>query len=101
MKLHNDFWLVTALAASALATACGGGGSAGTPNPVPSLTFLAPPTATAGGVAFTVNGANFVSGAVVEWNGSDRTTTFLSATQVTAAINASDIAQAGKAQVTV
>src|SRR4030095_8204309 len=71
--------------------------------PAPALTSLSPSSATAGGPAFTltVNGSNFVSGAVVRWNGSARTTTFGSATQLTAAIPASDIAAAGTAQVTV
>ena len=68
----------------------------------PSLTSLSPNSATGGGAAFTlaVNGSNFVSGATVRWNGAARTTTFVSATQVTAAIPASDIAAAGTPQVT-
>ena len=37
----------------------------------------------------------------VRWNGTDRTTTFVSATQLSAAIPAADIATAGSAQVTV
>jgi hypothetical protein len=72
-------------------------------NPGPSLTSLSPSTATAGGTAFTltVNGSNFVSGAVVRVNGSNRTTTFVSSTQLTAAIPASDIASPGSLSVTV
>jgi hypothetical protein len=72
-------------------------------NPVPTLASIAPTSAAAGGPAFTltVNGTNFVNGSRVRWNGSDRTTTFVSATQLTAAIPASDIAAAGTAQVTV
>ena len=70
---------------------------------VPTLTSLSPSSATAGGAAFTltVNGGNFVSGAVVRWNGANRTTTFINATQLTAAIPAGDIAKAGTPQVTV
>jgi hypothetical protein len=70
---------------------------------VPTITALSPASAIAGGEGFilTVNGINFVSGSVVRWNGSDRTTTFVSATQLTATILASDIAVAGTAQVTV
>ena len=69
----------------------------------PTLTSLSPSAAPAGGPAFTltVTGANFASGATVRWNGSSRTTTFVSATQLTAAITAADIAGAGSAQVTV
>src|SRR3970282_2230101 len=110
--------LTAAIPASDLATAGtaqvtvfnpapGGGTSNATPftinNPVPTITSLAPSSALAGDPAFTltVNGTNFVSGSVVRWNGSDRTTTFLSSTQLTAAIPASDLATAGTAQVTV
>ncbi len=73
------------------------------PNPVPTLTGLSPATATAGGAAFTLTatGTNFVSGATVRWNDVGRATTFVSATQLTASIPASDIAAAGTAQVTV
>ena len=69
----------------------------------PTLTSLSPSSAVAGGPAFTltVNGSNFVSGSVVRWNGANRTTTFVSATQLTAAITAADIAAAGSASVTV
>jgi hypothetical protein len=72
-------------------------------NPVPTTTGLSPASATAGGPAFTltVNGSNFVSASVVRWNGSDRTTTYVSSTQLTAAILASDIVTAGTATVTV
>jgi len=73
------------------------------PNPVPSLSSMAPINATAGGPAFTltVNGSGFVSGSVVRWNDSSRTTTFVGSAQITAAIPASDITTAGSAQITV
>jgi hypothetical protein len=72
-------------------------------NPVPAISSLSPSSATAGGSAFTltVDGSDFVTGSVVQWNGSSRTTTFVSSTQLTAAIPAADIATAGTAQVTV
>ena len=65
--------------------------------PAPAVTGLSPSYATAGGAAFTltVSGSNFLSGAKVRWNGSDRTTTFVSATQLQASILAADIAAAG------
>jgi hypothetical protein len=77
------------------------GGSGGTT--APTLTTLTPNAATAGGPAFTLtaDGANFVNGATVLWNGAARTTTFVSATRVTASIPASDIAAAGSVPVTV
>jgi hypothetical protein len=72
-------------------------------NPVPALTSLAPTSTPAGGAAFTltVNGSNFVGTSQVRWNGTGRTTTFVNAGQVTAAIPASDIVTQGSAQVTV
>lgn len=71
---------------------------------VPTTTSLTPPSKVAGTGAFTltVNGSNFVSGiSVVKWNGSNRTTTFVSSTQLTASILAADIATSGTATVTV
>jgi hypothetical protein len=57
----------------------------------------------AGGPAFTltVNGTNYVNASAVQWNGSSRTTTFVSGTQLTASISAADIVAAGTATVTV
>jgi len=77
------------------------GGGAG--NPVPVLTNMTPTSALAGsgGFTLTVYGSNFVPGAAVRWNGANRTTSFVSSTQLAAAIPASDIAVAGTAQVTV
>src|SRR5439155_1070285 len=72
-------------------------------NPVPTTTALSPASVVAGGSAFTltVTGTNFVGGSVVPWNGAARTTTVVSATQLTAAISATDVATAGTASVTV
>jgi len=72
-------------------------------NPAPTISGLVPNNAVAGGTAFTltVNGTNFLSSSVVKWDGSPRTTTFVSATQITAGISATDIMAAGTAQVTV
>ncbi|HEV3218851.1 MAG TPA: protease pro-enzyme activation domain-containing protein [Candidatus Acidoferrales bacterium] len=74
------------------------------PNPVPVITPpLVPATTTAGSAAFTltVNGTGFVSGATVSFAGANRATTFVSATQVTAAILASDVSASGTAAVVV
>ena len=75
----------------------------GPPNPAPTITSLQPAATLEGSAAFslTVNGTNFLSSSVVNWNGSPRTTTYVSATQVTAAITAADVATAGIASVTV
>src|SRR5262249_11050495 len=97
--------LVIALALRLIA--CGGGSSSPPPPPPPppppSISSLSPSSASAGAADFTltVNGSNFASNTVVRWNGSSRTTTFVSSTQLTAAILASDVATAGTAQVTV
>src|SRR5262249_19545361 len=65
-------------------------------NPSPSLTSISPASTTVGssGFTLTVTGSNFVSGSVVRVNGASRTTTFVSSTQLTAAIPASDLAVA-------
>ena len=69
----------------------------------PTLTSVAPGSICEGGPDFilTVTGSNFVDGAVVQWNGSARATTFISSTQLTAIIPASDIESAGTVDVTV
>jgi hypothetical protein len=72
-------------------------------NPSPSIASIAPVSATAGSAAFTltVNGGGFIASSTVQWNGANRATTYVSATQVTAAITAADVASAGTATVTV
>jgi hypothetical protein len=69
----------------------------------PTITSMSPTSAIAGDPAFTltVNGTNFVSGSTVNFSGNARTTTFVIATQLTAAILATDIAIAGTFNVTV
>ena len=73
------------------------------PNPLPLLTGLAPGSASRGSTSLTltVSGSGFVSGSIVRWNGESRTTSFVSPTQLTAQIAATDLAVAGTAQVTV
>ncbi len=72
-------------------------------NPVPAISSLSPPGTAPGGAAFTltVNGSSFVSNSTVQWKGLARSTTFVSFTQLTVSILASDIATAGTATVTV
>ncbi len=74
-----------------------------TANPAPTLSSINPPQTLFGSPAFTltVNGTNFVSDSVVRWQGADRATTFVSSTQLTAAITASEVASAGTAGITV
>ncbi len=72
-------------------------------NPIPVITSLSPNTAIAGGAGFTitVTGKNFVSTSAVKWAGSARATTFVSATELTATILATDIAKGGTFAVSV
>src|SRR5450432_3462626 len=73
-------------------------------NPVPLINQPLVPDATApGGPDFilTVNGAGFVSGSIANWNGSARATTFVSTSQLTTIVLASDIASASTASVMV
>lgn len=73
------------------------------PNPIPTLASLNPPTLPPGSAAFTltVTGTGFVNGSIVKWAGQDRTTTYVSATQLTAAITQGDLAVGGNVAVTV
>jgi hypothetical protein len=94
---------------SVVTPAPGGGTSANLPftvtvtNPAPAITGLSPTTVEAGSPAFTLTvfGTGFGPNSVVRWNGNDRTTTFISSTEVRAAIAASDISSTGTRQVTV
>jgi hypothetical protein len=72
-------------------------------NPTPSISTVSPPSYTAGDTAFVlaVSGTNFVNDSVVRFNGSDRTTTFVNATQLTAQITAADMQAAGAFPITV
>ena len=71
--------------------------------PPPVASSLSPDTVVAGGSAFTltVRGSQFVPWSVVRWNGANRTTTFVSSTELQAAIDAADVATGGPAQVSV
>jgi hypothetical protein len=82
----NDTWIFTPFSTTPPAA-----------NPMPSITDLSPSSGAAAGQGFTlvVNGAQFVDGSFVLWNGSARPTTFVSHTQLTAAIPASDLTISG------
>ncbi|HKE32864.1 MAG TPA: IPT/TIG domain-containing protein [Candidatus Angelobacter sp.] len=69
----------------------------------PTISSIVPNSAIAGSPALTLNltGTNFNAASQVQWNGGARPTSFLSSTQLTAAIPASDLASAGVASVTV
>ena len=69
----------------------------------PAVTQLSPSSAVVGGTGFTLtlSGNNFAPTSSVLWNGQVRATTYVSASTLSAQINASDIASIGSAYVTV
>lgn len=69
----------------------------------PAISSLSPNGEYAGYPAFTltVNGSGFASSAVVKWNGSSLSTTYVSSSQLTASVGANLIALAGIFPVTV
>ena len=97
---------VSVLFLAILCSGCGGYSSpqqSAQPAVVPVLAAIVPNSATAGASAFTltVNGSSFNNNAVVNWNGTPRATTHVTAQQVTAAIAAADVANAGMVTVSV
>jgi PKD repeat protein/C1A family cysteine protease len=72
-------------------------------SPLPSVTSISPSSSVPGGPAFvlTVEGNGFFTGSVVLWDGIDRQTEYISATQIRAQVLSSDIAVAGTHTVTV
>ncbi len=93
-----------------LAIAGCAGGTASTPGsnpastiPPPTIVTISPAGNQAGSPAFTltVNGTNFLSSSVVNFGGTTVTTTFVSSTQLTAAIPVTAIASSGIPTVTV
>ena len=87
---------------------CGYGSMATTPavaGVVPAIAQLSPNTATHSGAAaaltLTVNGSNFSSSSVVNWNATALTTTFVTANQVTATVPGSALATAAVVPVSV
>jgi 6-phosphogluconolactonase (cycloisomerase 2 family) len=73
-------------------------------NPVPAISGLTPAFITAGAngtLKLTIQGSNFVPGAQAQWNGEDRPTSFVSATQVDVDVSGADLVAPGQASVTV
>lgn len=96
-----------ALAFAFLSGGCGGGSTSVSPPPppqnIPTLTSIAPSAAVVGSptINLVVFGANFENGAAVEWNGTALSSSWVSSTEMTATIPASDIVSVGNAKVTV
>ena len=93
-------WILKGVALTAISLTVSAWGQ----NPAPQIVGPVKPQAVApGGGAFTltVYGANFVSGAVVSWNGQPRATKFVSRRELQARILAADIAQNTAATISV
>lgn len=110
-RWHRQTCKAVALAFLALvANTIGCGGASGaapvptpTPGAAPAVTTISPNGAPVGSVALTltVNGSNFTSSSVVQWNASNRATTAVSNSRLKAQITAADLAVPQKAAVTV
>ncbi|MFL5798727.1 MAG: hypothetical protein ACJ77A_12450, partial [Actinomycetota bacterium] len=75
-----------------------------TTNPIPTTTSISPTSKpqNSGTFALTVNGTGFVSGvSTVRFNGVDKTTTFVSSTQLSATIPSGDLTTTGTFPITV
>ena len=72
-------------------------------NPTPVILALQPDIVPVGSpaIVLTVTGSDFLATSIVRWNGSDRPTTHVSATQLTAQIPEADLAAVAMAAVTV
>jgi hypothetical protein len=95
MKFFRIPWYMTLLSASVCFAQ---------PNPVPFISQPLVPAAVepAGpGFELTVNGAGFVTGSIVDWNGTPLSTKFVSAIQLTAEVPAAHVFIAGTARITV
>lgn len=73
------------------------------PFTVPTIATISPTSGLVNGLAFTltVNGTNFFPSSVAQWNGSNRTTTYISPTKLTVSILASDLTATSILPVTV
>jgi hypothetical protein len=90
-----------------LLTGCGAVGSSPTTtpeaNPVPTVSSVSPSTIIAGAMAstLTINGGGFIQSSTVQWNQSNRTTTFVSSTQLQVALTVADLALGETAQIVI
>ncbi|MFA6463436.1 MAG: YDG domain-containing protein, partial [Candidatus Paceibacterota bacterium] len=72
-------------------------------NPLPTTTSISPTSKTVGdaGFSLTVNGTNFVSNSIVNFNGSPRTTYYVSPTELSGDILNTDLNTVGTSSITV
>jgi len=72
--------------------------------PTPTLTSIGPTTVAAGtstAVTLTATGSNFFNGATINWNGVATTTTYVSASSLTATISTTTLLKSGSISITV
>src|ERR1700733_2342544 len=104
VRMCSRKWLIVALVACGLASACSEyNTNLSIQTSSSTLAFVSPSTAVVGGQGFTItaNGAGFVTGALILWNGTALTTTLVSGVQLTAPVPASDLTTVGTVQVSV
>ena len=105
MKTSQTLKATLLVTLTALTLACGYSSKTTPPvaGAVPTIAALSPSSMAAGSPAFTltVNGTNFNSNAMVNWNGVAQTTTFVSANQLIMSVPAAAIASSGTVAVTV
>jgi trimeric autotransporter adhesin len=99
------------LSVSALISlAVAGCGSGSTPpaappttNTAPTITSVTPTSASAGGASLTIDvkGSGFVAASTLQWNGAALSTIYISATELSANLPASDLANGTTAELTV
>ncbi len=97
-------WLIVALMACGLASACSQyNTNLSIQTSSSSLTFVSPSAATAGSQGFTITaiGGGFAAGALIVWNGTALNTTLVSSIQLTAPVPATLLATPGTVQVSV
>lgn len=72
-------------------------------SPIPVLSSINPMNAVSNSSDFTltVKGNDFVSNSVIQWNGAELTTTYVSATQLTASVKTTNLSSIGTANITV
>jgi hypothetical protein len=95
-QLQTGTILKLAVANGSTVVAADTGNDVQVSNPVPTVTTLAPASVLVGSPAgtITVTGTNFVPGVALSVNGSPRTTTYMSGTQLTASLTAADFLSA-------
>jgi len=107
LSLSRYTSLPLVIVTACLAVGCGGGGGIIQPPPqpqdIPVLSAIAPSSAPIGASAIdlTVFGSNFRNGATVQWNGGALSSSWISTSQMTATVPATNFVSSGNAKVTV